>query len=131
MRRPLVALALLLPVLAAADDLAPGRVLDQSTAGAVGALLPPEILARYTAGQYRNPIGAWPPGPAWEAAFETASQKNAERLGVSERGTIVERTGGKPAREIYGVPFRIDPADPKAGVKVMWNAYYALWRIGS
>src|SRR5262249_23218924 len=36
-----------------------------------------------------------------------------------------------PVHGIYGLPFRIDPADPTAGVKAVWNAYYALWRSGS
>src|SRR5262245_36687839 len=101
MRFRLPALVLcLVPALAVADDLAPGTALDQTTAAGASSLLSPETLAHYTAGQYRNTIAAWPPGPPWEAAFEAASKKNAERLDVNERGTIVERDGGKPARDL-------------------------------
>ncbi len=132
MRFALLAVLLFAPAASRADDaLAPGHVLDQTSATAAETLLSPEVLGRYKAGEFHNTIGAWPQGPAWEEAFAAASQKNAERLGVSERGTIVDRATGKPASGLYGVPFRIDPADPQAGVKVMWNAYYALWRIGS
>jgi hypothetical protein len=50
---------------------------------------------------------------------------------VNAAGTIAEKEGGAIAKGLYGLPFRIDPADPQPGVKVMWNAYYALWRVAS
>ena len=114
----------------AADTLAPGTVLDSESAAAAESLLPPETLAHYKAGEYRNTIAAWSPGPSWEPAFTAASEANTAMLDVDDRGTIVERDGGKQARGLYGLPFRVDPADPKAGVKAIWNAYYAIWRIG-
>jgi len=115
----------------AQDPLAPGQVLDEKSAGAAEPLLAPEVLAHYTAGEYRNTIGAWPPGPPWEPAFAAASERNAPRLDVDEHGTMVEREGGAPAKGLYGLPFRIDATDPRAGVKAIWNAYYSLWRIGA
>jgi hypothetical protein len=128
--RALAIAVLLAAVSAAADEpLAPGRVLDQTTAAAAERLLAPETLARYRAGEFRSTIAAWPPGPPWEDAFAAASAANAGRLDVTERGTIV--AGGTPARGVYGLPFRVDQADPNAGVKAVWNAYYALWRVES
>jgi hypothetical protein len=106
-------------------------VVDQQTAATYEQVLPPEVLAHYKAGEYRNEIGAWPANPPWEQGFADASTANAKRLTVNDAGTIVEQNGGAPATGIYGLPFRIDPADPQAGVKVIWNAYYALWRVGS
>jgi hypothetical protein len=108
-----------------------GGVLDKTTAAAAEGLLPPETLARYAAGEFTNTIAAWPPGPPWEPAFDAACKQNADRFDVDQHGTIVEKASGKPATGIYGLPFRIDANDPKAGVKVMWNAYYALWRVAS
>jgi hypothetical protein len=131
MPRALVVLAVLLAVPARGEPLTPGTVLDATTAGEADGLLPPEVLAHYKAGQFKNAIAAWPKGPAWDDAFAAASRKNAGHLDVNERGTIVDTASGKPATALYGLPFTIDRADPKAGVKVMWNAYYALWRIGS
>ncbi len=111
--------------------LAPGTVLDvEHTAGA-DALLPAEVLAHYQAGEYRNAIGAWPSTAPWEEAFAKATAANVSRLSVDERGTIVEREGGQPAHALYGLPFRIDRSDPQAGVKIVWDAFYALWRIAS
>jgi len=106
-------------------------VVDQQTAATYEQVLPPEVLAHYKAGEYRNEIAAWPANPPWEQGFADASAANAKRLTVNDAGTIVEQNGGAPATGIYGLPFRIDPADPQAGVKVIWNAYYGLWRIGS
>jgi len=127
----LLGLCLVARLAAAEDPLAPGQVLDEKSAGAAEALLAPEMLAHYRAGEYRNTIGAWPPGPPWEPAFAAASEHNAPRLDVDEHGTMIEREGGAPAKNLYGLPFRIDAADPRAGVKVIWNAYYSLWRIGA
>jgi len=110
---------------------APGGVLEQANAATAETLLAPETLAHYRTGEYRSTVGRWPKGPAWEAAFQAASDTNVARLDVDERGTIVARAGGTPATGLYGLPFRIDPADPRAGIKAVWNAYYAFWRIGS
>jgi uncharacterized protein DUF1329 len=116
---------------ASGEALTPGEQLNQATVGAAAHLLPPEILAHYTAGEYRSVIGRWPATPPWEPAFAAASERNAARLQVDARGTIVEPAGGNSAKNIYGLPFRVDAADPQAGVKAIWNAYYALWRVGS
>src|SRR4051794_16726009 len=88
----------------AADALAPGSVLDSNSAPAAESLLPPETLAHYRAGEYRNTIAAWPAGPSWEPAFGTASEANVAKLDVDDRGTIVARDGGKQARGLYGLP---------------------------
>jgi hypothetical protein len=131
MLRVMAGLLLLVVSTARADDaLTPGRVLDASNAAAADGLLPPEVLAHYKAGDYKSTIGAWPAGAPWEEGFEAASKANLGRLDVNDRGTIVDTASGAPATGIYGIPFRIEAADPKAGVKVMWNAYYALWRVG-
>jgi hypothetical protein len=134
MRRRPIPILLLAPVLAglaAAAPLEPGATLDETTAEAAADLLPPEILAHYRAGAYRNTIAAWPATAPWEAAFAEASAANAARLDVDERGAIVERATGAPVEGLYGLPFRIDPADPRAGVKVVWNGHYALWRTAA
>jgi hypothetical protein len=128
-RAALVALVLCTAVAQADDGLKPGMVLDATTAGAADALLPPEVVGRYKSGQFKNTIGEWPKGAPWDADFEAATAKNAGRYDVNARGTIVERGTDKQATGIYGLPFKIDPQDPGAGVKVMWNAYYSLWRV--
>jgi len=130
MCRVLLVVALLTAAIAHGQDaLAPGRVLDAATAAAADGLLPPEIVGHYKTGQFKNGIGAWPKGPVWDDTFEAASARNVDRFDVNDRGTIVEKGTDKPATGIYGLPFRIDAQDPKAAVKVMWNAFYSLWRV--
>jgi hypothetical protein len=130
MLRRLAPLVLLATTLAHAQEgLGPGGVLDAATAAAADDLLPAEVLAHYKAGRYKNAIAAWPTGAGWDDGFQAATARNAGRFDVSDRGTIVEKGTDTPATNVYGLPFRIDPQDPKAAVKVMWNAYYALWRV--
>ena len=128
--RVLLALVAAVATAAADDPLAPGQRLDRTNAGAAAQLLPPEMLAHYERGTFANTIARWPAVPQWDAAFAGASEANASRFDVDGRGTIVDREG-RPARGLYGLPFRIDGSDPRAGVKVVWNAYYAFWRTGS
>jgi len=126
-----VVLLLTFGLSAGAADLAPGTVLDQTTADAAADLLSPELLAEYRSGGYRNEIAAWPDRPAFSADFVAATQANQGRYDVDEHGTIVDAKTGEPATGIYGLPFTVAVDDPKAGVKAIWNAYYSLWRIGS
>jgi hypothetical protein len=130
MLRVLTVLLVLGSAAHAQDGIAPGGVLDAASAAAADGVLPAEVAAHYKAGQYRNTVAAWPTGAPWEEAFQAATAKNADRFDVNDKGTIVEKGTDKPAVNIYGLPFRIDPQDPKAAVKVMWNAYYSLWRVG-
>lgn len=128
-----VLLAVAGPAAAAGEGLAPGTVLDATNAAAAKGLLPPEVLAHYEHGEYLNKIAAWPKGlPTWDADFVAATKANAGRFTVDKRGTIVARDTGKPPETIYGLPFpSIDPSDPQAGVKVIWNAYYSFWSLGN
>ena len=116
-----------------APGLKVGDVLDQHNCQQAKDLLPPEILRHYEKGEYRNRIGPFPLGKMhWEKAFDQATEENATRLDVDEHGTIIDRTSGKQPAYYYGIPFpRIDPKDPKAAVKVVWNQFLAYWAGGN
>lgn len=118
---------------AAAPALAPGTVIDTSNWQAVERFLPPEVAKHYREGEFRNRIVAWPEGKfRWEAAFDEATRANRGRFVIDEAGTIIDKQSGKQPDYVYGFPFPdIDPADPKAGTKVMWNAYYGYWYLGN
>lgn len=131
MRMPSVLALLLLPVSVLAAGPEPGTTLDASTASQAEGLLPPEILAHYKAGEFVNEVAAWPDRPEWSADFTKATADNAAKLDVDAAGTIVTKADGQQAKDLDGLPFAIDAADPKAGVKAIWNAYYSGWRIGS
>jgi hypothetical protein len=117
----------------AADDLEPGDILNETNWQKAEGLLPPEILKHYQNGDYVNPIVDWPLGLyMWPPDFKAASEKNAGQLDVNDNGTIIEKGANKQPPYIMGFPFPIiDPADPKAGTKILWNYSYRLWYLGS
>lgn len=117
---------------AVAPGLKVGDVLDQSNYQLAKDLLPPEILKHFQTGEYRNKIVSYPTGNAhWEKAFEEATEKNASTLDVDQRGSIIDRQSGKQPPYYYGIPFPIiDPKDPKAAVKIVWNQFLAYWAGG-
>ncbi len=111
-----------------------GDMLDDKNAEKAATLLPPEILAHYRAGQYRNPLVSFPRGIMhYAASFEEASKQNAGRYGIApETGTIIETATGAPPEYVYGLPFpEIRPDDPQAGIKALWNQVHAYWSQGS
>lgn len=118
---------------AAAGELQVGEVLDQSNWQKAKGLMPDEILRHYEKGEYRNRIVDYPVGSSkWEPAWIAATEKNAGQLAVDARGTIVEAGTGKQPDYLYGFPFPvIDPNDPTAGVKIVWNQFLAYWSGGS
>lgn len=121
----------------AGEEIAPGLrvgdMLDQSNAAKAKDLLPPEILEHYESGEYRNKIVAYPLGSArWERSFLDATEKNAGQLEVDDVGTIVFKGSGKQPDYVYGIPFpTIDPQDPRAAVKIVWNQFLTYWSGGS
>lgn len=118
---------------APADGLKPGMILDQTTAHLAKDLLPPEIWQHYAKGEYVSKIVHYPLGnPNWEKGFVEATKENAARLTVNDQGTVIDKATGKLPEYLYGLPFPdIDPKDPQAGVKVIWNYYLATWYGGN
>jgi Protein of unknown function (DUF1329) len=118
---------------AAEDGLKPGDVLNQTTWKKAEGLLPPEILKHYQNGEYINSIVDWPDSKYnWPPDFQAATEQNAGQLDINAIGTIVEQGSGKQPAYILGFPFPIiDPTDPKAGAKVVWNYFYRTWYFGT
>ncbi|MBI4516871.1 MAG: DUF1329 domain-containing protein [Deltaproteobacteria bacterium] len=129
-------LTLLAPLPASAEQdqrLRPGEVLDQHNWQQAEGFLPPEILEHYRRGEYANRIMEWPEGVMeWDEDFKASRSANADRFAVTAEGTVVEKSTGQQPAFIAGVPFpRIDPDDPAAGVKILWNHYYGFWSQGN
>lgn len=118
---------------AAADDLKPGDVLNETTWQKAEGLLPPEILKHYQNGEYANPIVDWPADQFnWAPDFLAGSEKNAGQLDVDDVGTIIEKGSGKQPPFLIGFPFPlIDKSDPKAAAKILWNFFYRTWYFGN
>ena len=118
---------------ASADGLKPGDVLNQSNWQKAQGLLPPEILKHYQAGEYANPIVDWPVDKfVWPPDFLEGCKRNEGRFDLGANGEIIEKATGKQPEYIIGHPFpTIDPADPRAGTKIIWNFMYRSWYFGS
>jgi len=117
----------------ASDGLKPGDVLDQKSAQRAEGLLPPEILKHYQHNEYVNPISDWPANVYnWPEDFQAGSKQNTGRYTTGKLGEILETASGKQPAYIIGFPFpEIDPADPAAAVKILWNFYYRTYYFGN
>jgi hypothetical protein len=113
--------------------LQPGDVLSKDNWQLAKDLLPPEILRHYKDGDYINKIVEWPLGVyKWNPQFKAATEANADRYTVSPEGTVIDKATGKQPPFVYGLPFpQIDPKDPNAGVKILWNFNYEYWNEGN
>lgn len=117
----------------AAED--EGVLLGPSNWQIAEGLLPDEILQHYQRGEYLNRIvDIERPGYldlAYPPDFRAASLANRGRYDLTEEGTIIDPETGKQPPFIMGLPFPdVDPSDPRAGVKIIWNYSYATWYSG-
>jgi Protein of unknown function (DUF1329) len=126
------ALLALVPAAAVASpDIAPGTMIDQTNCQAIKDLVPEPVLHWIEKGDLQLVLGKLDYEVRWAPAFLQASQANRERYDVDEEGGLVERGGHTRPPHTYGFPFPdIDPADPKAGIKIMWNASAATYKFG-
>ena len=111
----------------------PGSVLSKDNWQEARDLLPPEILRHYEHGEYANRVIAWPLGVyLWDPDFAATTQANRGKYDVGPQGTVVDKTTGKQPPFVYGFPFPdIDPKDPQAAVKILWNFEYQYWNDGN
>jgi len=110
---------------------APGTTLGKDNCKSAEGLLPPEILAHYCKGEYENPVVEWK-GFTFAPDFAASTEKNAGRFDLDAEGGIIEKATGKQPPRIYGFPFpKIDPSDPKAAAKVVWNYFYMTLSYGN
>src|SRR5262245_22385675 len=118
----------------AGAELAPGAVLGPENWEDAKGLLPDEFLEAYRRGDLRHEIRSWKPVHLEEddPVFAAALKENDGRYDVDAEGTIVDRGTGTPAEKILAWPFpKIDPADPHAATKIVWNYFYTLYYGGN
>jgi hypothetical protein len=113
-----------------------GTVLGPDNWEAAKGLLPDEILEHYRRGEYRNRIlDLAAPGMVDiqnPPDFREASRANRGRYALGPRGAIVDAKSGEQPARIMGLPFpEIDPADPQAGARVVWNYFYTMYYRGN
>lgn len=116
-----------------AGALQPGDILNETNWKEAEGRMPPELLEHYQKGEFANLVLDWPEGAVKsDEEFAAATRANAEKLTVNELGSIVDKATGKQPAFVYGIPFpKIDPQDPGAAVRVLWNHYYGFWSQGN
>jgi len=126
----LLSAALARPV---AADLRPGMVLGRDNWEEAKDLLPDEFLQAYRRGEFRHEIRSWePPRLGDDPIFGAALKENEGRYDLVAECSIIERSCCKPAGPIMAWPFpKINPADPRAAAKIVWNYFYTLYYGGN
>ncbi len=117
-------LALVPPVNA---DVAPGEVIDTSNWEKIQGMVPDPVLDWYKTGKYTTAVGElnYDYGKCLPQYVYDRLEMNTGKYGVNEKNELVDAKTGELATDIIGMPFpKIDPKDPKAGVKIVYNGKF-------
>jgi hypothetical protein len=111
----------------------PVAELNQQTWKIAEGLLPDEFLNRYKNGEWRHFIYEAPEGTHFgDDDWIAAGPANAGKYALGADGQVVDVATGKQPASIYGPPFPdIDPKDPQAGTKCVWNFFYQSYLLGN
>jgi len=112
-------------------DVSPGDVIDKTNWEKAEGLLPESMLNWLKNGKVVLEIGELSYNPEeYHPPFALESLKtNIGKYALDEHDGIVDATTGKRPRNIIGFPFpEIDPNDPKAGTKILYNKDYVHYR---
>ena len=119
---------------AAFAELAPGDVIDRTNWQSAEGLMPEAVLNWVKRGDGTMAVGAVPyePGQFFPPAVRTHLKANVGRYDVDDEGLMIDVETGKLPKFIDGLPFPvIDPADPRAGDKIMYNKHYYSYACGN
>ncbi|MEW6443082.1 MAG: outer membrane lipoprotein-sorting protein [bacterium] len=109
---------------ASPDELAPGFVINQETWEKAEGLVPDPVLAWIKSGGFTLTVGklSYDYADALPDYAIQAKETNVGLYDVDDKNVMIDKRTGEVARETIGHPFpKIDPQDPKAAVKIMYN----------
>ena len=107
----------------------PVREIRAADLADVGDLLLPSIRRWVERGDLSLRLGELRYSPRWDDDFMAASAANQGRYTVDDELNIVDARSRARPDFVFGLPFpAIDPGDPDAGVKVMWNRWYTVYK---
>ncbi|MBI2059367.1 MAG: DUF1329 domain-containing protein [Nitrospirae bacterium] len=110
-----------------AAELSPGSKIDKSNVSAYADHVPESVAKRVAAGSYALTIGEMKSGSlgtVYAKGFYDASQANKGKFKLDKEGGLISADSGKRENLPYGLPFPdLDPSDPDAGTKILWNFY--------
>lgn len=113
-------------------DVVPGDVIDKTNWEKVRGLVPESVMNWVTEGKIVLNIGelTYEPRDYWPPFVLEAEEKNPGKYALADDHWIVEAKTDRRAGCIIGLPFpEIDPADPKAGEKILYNKKYAEYTL--
>lgn len=124
---------LLLLATSAAAELKPGDTLGPDNWQEARGLLPDEFLECYRRGDFRHRVGDFPIDRIGDdPVFQAAVDANRGRYALDDAGSILDVRTGAPPEYVYGWPFPdIDPKDPQAAMKIVWNFFYTTYYGGN
>ncbi len=108
-------------------ELNPGEVLSQENWQQAKGLLPDAILHRFQDGSYQAKVIALSDTLGWGSKFKAASETNAGKFSIDAADSLTDKATNTYPAFLYGYPFpQIDPKDPQAAAKVIYNFSYTL-----
>jgi hypothetical protein len=120
--------------LSATADVAVPKVIDKSNWEQAKGLVPEPLLEWIRDGAFLMPVGqlGFDPLEYWPPFVVASRQGNAGKYALNEEDVIVHAGTGQLARHIVGTPFpEVDPADPNAATKIVYNKHYASFNTGN
>jgi hypothetical protein len=119
---------------AAAGDVTPGDVVDKTNWEKAEGLLPDSVLNWVKKGDFVLQVEQlnYDPNDFWPEAALRSFELNKGKYQVSDKGLIVDAATGKTPEHIEGIPFpEVDPNDPKAAYKLMYNRMCYAYTLGN
>jgi hypothetical protein len=104
-----------------------GDTLSQANWQEAKGLMPDPVLRRFQDGKYQAKVITLPDTLGWGSKFKSASEANAGKFSVDAEDSLTDNTTKTYPAFLYGYPFpQVDPKDPHAAAKIMYNFSYTL-----
>jgi hypothetical protein len=115
-------------------DVSPGDVIDKTNWQKAEGLLPEPVLNWIKKGDFVINIGElnYSEKEYFEFSVKESLTANMGLYEVNEKDIIIDAKTGKTPTFISGLPFpEVDPEDPKAGQKFLYNKHYTQFNTGN
>ena len=109
------------------------EIIDKTNWQKAEGLVPEVILEEVKQGRFILPVGeiSYDPLEFYPGYAKESFTANVGKYELDEDNVIVDAKTGKMVKLIVGFPFpKVDPDDPKAAIKIMYNKQYVTYIIG-
>ncbi|MEW6439818.1 MAG: DUF1329 domain-containing protein [bacterium] len=117
-----------------ADEVSPGDVIEKKNWEKAEGLLPGPVLEWVKKGDFVLTVGAlnYAPADFFTPEAMNGLKTNNGKYGLDGKDQIIETASGKVAKFVDGIPFpSVDPGDPKAAIKAIYNKEYHSFSLGN